>query len=191
MTQAPDARPPLRRDAARNRELLVKAAADAFGEEGLAASVNAIAAAAGVNVATLYRNFPTKDHLIAAVLDTVMEPLQQASRRAIESPDADGVLATFVRETTRGQAHHRGVADALAGAPLGEDVVARLRETASAFVRPVVEQAHARGELRPEFTEVDVLISLRMLSAVLTVAEQRDRDVDRFVDLVIRGLRPD
>lgn len=191
MTKTPDARPPLRRDAARNRELLVKAAAEAFGEHGFAASVNTIAAAAGVNVATLYRNFPTKDHLVAAVLDTLMEPLADASQRALESPDEDGALATFVRETTRGQAHHRGIADALAGAPLGEEVVGRLRETAAGYVRPVVDVAHAAGDLRPEFEVVDVLLALRMLSTVLGVAEERGRDVERYVELVIRGLRPD
>ena len=60
---------PLRRDAARNRERLLDAAAAAFREEGLGASVNAIAASAGVNVATLYRHFPTKDDLVAAVRD--------------------------------------------------------------------------------------------------------------------------
>lgn len=191
MAKSPEARPPLRRDAARNRELLIKAAAEAFGEDGLAASVNAIAAAAGVNVATLYRNFPTKDHLIGAVLETVLEPLAHASQRALASPAADGVLATFVRESTRGQAHHRGVADALAGAQLGEEVVAQLRETAQGYVRPVVEAAHAAGELRTEFEVVDILITLRMLSNILAVAEQRDREIDRYVDLVIRGLRPD
>lgn len=191
MATSPEARPPLRRDAARNRELLIKAAAEAFGEDGLAASVNAIAAAAGVNVATLYRNFPTKDHLIGAVLETVLEPLAHASQRALASPAADGVLATFVRESTRGQAHHRGVADALAGAQLGEEVVAQLRETAQGYVRPVVEAAHAAGELRTEFEVVDILITLRMLSNILAVAEQRDREIDRYVDLVIRGLRPD
>lgn len=191
MATTPDARPPLRRDAARNRELLIKAAADAFGEDGLAASVNAIATAAGVNVATLYRNFPTKDHLVGAVLETVLEPLAKASQRALEAPDADGVLATFVRDSTRGQAHHRGVADALAGAQLGEAVVAELRATAASYVRPVVDAAHAAGELRAELDVVDVLITLRMLSTVLAVAEQRDREIDTYVDLVIRGLRPD
>lgn len=191
MPTLPEDRPPLRRDAARNRELLIKAAAEAFGEDGLAASVNAIAASAGVNVATLYRNFPTKDHLIAAVLETVLEPLALASARALDAPAPEGVLGTFVRETTRGQAHHRGVADALSGVQLGEDLLADLRQTASSYVQPVVDAAHEAGELRAELDAVDVLIALRMLSAVLAVAEGRDRDVDTYVDVVVRGLRPD
>jgi len=72
--------PPKRRDAARNRERLLDAAANAFREEGLGASVNAIALSAGVNVATLYRHFPTKDDLVAAVLDTIVAPAATAER---------------------------------------------------------------------------------------------------------------
>lgn len=190
MPAAPD-RPPLRRDAARNREQLVRAAAAAFDEEGLSASVNAIAASAGVNVATLYRHFPTKDHLVAAVLDTVLEPVAAASEKALAAPDADGVLATFIRECAIGHARHRGVGDALAGATLGTEVRARLRATATAFAEPVVRAAHEAGELRADFDAVDVLVALRMVSSVVPTAENADRDLGRYAAVVARGLRPD
>jgi hypothetical protein len=72
-----------RKDAARNRSRLIEAAARVFREEGLGVSVNAIADHAGVNVATLYRHFPSKDHLIIAVLEAVLEPLLTARDRAL------------------------------------------------------------------------------------------------------------
>src|SRR5262245_60385975 len=102
--------PPQRRDAARNRERLLDAAAAAFREEGLGASVNAIALSAGLNVATLYRHFPTKDDLVAAVLDTILEPAARARDFALES--GEPALAAFLRAGIREQREHHGLVDA-------------------------------------------------------------------------------
>ena len=56
-----------RADAVRNRERVIAAAAEVFREKGDAAVVPEIAARAGVGKGTVYRCFPTKDHLVAAV----------------------------------------------------------------------------------------------------------------------------
>ncbi len=65
---------PLRADAARNRRLLLAAAADEFAERGLDASVADIARRAGVGKGTVFRHFATKDDLLAAiVIDRVRE----------------------------------------------------------------------------------------------------------------------
>jgi hypothetical protein len=55
----------------------------------------------------------------------------------------------------------------------------------------VVERAHRDGELREELAEVDLLIALRMLSAVADAADRGYDGSDRLVDAVLRGLRPD
>ncbi|MBE2315911.1 helix-turn-helix transcriptional regulator [Solirubrobacter sp. CPCC 204708] len=169
---------PRRRDAARNRERLLEAAAAAFREEGLGASVNHIATDAGLNVATLYRHFPTKDDLVAAVLDELLEPLAQARDAALESED---VLATFLREAAVQQRGHHGLVDALRRDPAVAGTLSRLREPAIAIVEPIVERAQARGQLRPDFDALDLLIALRMVAAAMT---------DRHVDVILRGLRP-
>jgi AcrR family transcriptional regulator len=170
--------PPRRRDAARNRALLLEAASVAFREEGLGASVNAIAADAGLNVATLYRHFPTKDDLIAALLDELLAPLAAARDAALASED---VLATFLHETARGQRAHTGLVDALRRDPGVAGALSRLKDPALAIVEPVVTRAHADGALRPDFDAFDLLLALRMVAAALT---------DRHVDVVLRGLRP-
>ena len=170
---------PRRRDAARNREKLLAAAADAFRTDGLGASVNHIAAAAGLNVATLYRHFPTKDDLVAALLDEMLEPLAAARDFAL-AQDED-VLATFLHEAARLQREHHGLVDALKRDPSVAGAVSRLREPAAAIVEPLVARAHAAGELREDFDAYDLLLALRMVAAALT---------DRHVDVVVRGLRP-
>lgn len=179
-----------RRDAVRNRARLIEAAAHTFREEGLAASVNAIAGHAGVNVATLYRHFPTKDALIVAVVEAVLEPLATARDRALATDDPDALLPMFLREAVRLQTEHRGLVDALGRYPKGAEVREQLRRPAIEIVRPVVERAHREGRLRGDFDALDVLVSLHML---VVAAEGRGHEaarIDRYVDVVVRGLLP-
>jgi AcrR family transcriptional regulator len=176
-----------RKDAVRNRSLLIDAATRTFLEDGLSASVNAIARAAGVNVATLYRHFPTKDHLVGAVLEAVLEPLRRAGDRALAT-DGD-VLAEFVYGAIRVQRDKGGVFDALGGQPVGSLARERLRELAMKIAEPVVERAHRDGVMRPDFDAIDLLITLRMLGAA-GGAQEPGKDPDRYADVVLRGLRP-
>jgi len=181
---------PTRKDAVRNRALLIEAAATAFREEGLGVSVNAIAGYAGVNVATLYRHFPTKDALVFAVLAAILEPLESARDHALATDDPRGALAVFVHEAARLQSRHQGLLDALARQQAGVEVRARLREPAIEIVTPLVERAHHDGDLRSDFGALDVLVALRMVAVVVAAAEV-EVDAVRYVDVVVRGLRPD
>jgi AcrR family transcriptional regulator len=176
-----------RRDAVRNRARLVEAAAHAFREEGLGASVNAIAERAGVNVATLYRHFATKDALIVAVIEAVLEPLVVARDRALATEDPAEALRTFFREAIRLQAENRGLVDALGRYPKGAEVRDKLREPAIEIVTPLAECAHRDGQLRRDFGALDLLVALHML---VVAAEGRDRvDNDRYAEMIVRGLR--
>jgi AcrR family transcriptional regulator len=198
MPASPTERAP-RKDAVRNRARLIDAATRAFREEGLGVSVNAIADRAGVNVATLYRHFPTKDHLIVAALEAVLEPLVIARDRALATTVAErakpaergDALATFVHEAVRLEAEHRGIGDALEHYPSASELRAQLREPAIEIVTPLVERAHRDGQLRPEFEALDLLVVLRMLAGVAAGARQLPPDrVRLYVDVVLRGLRP-
>ena len=175
-----------RKDAARNRARLVDAAATAFREDGLDASVNAIAQTAGVNVATLYRHFPAKDQLVAAVLSEVLEPLAEARDRALAGPGP--VLPAFLHEALRKQGEHQGLIDALRRHPSG--VRAQLREPALEIVAPLVERAHAAGELREDFDATDLLIGLRMIAGLAGTPRIGAEEARRHVEVMLRGLRP-
>jgi AcrR family transcriptional regulator len=190
MSDPPGQRAP-RKDAARNRSRLIEAAARAFREEGLGVSVNAIADRAGVNVATLYRHFPTKDHLIVAVLETVLEPLVTARDRALRAQERGDALATFVHEAVRLQAEHRGLADALEHYPSAAELRAQLRGPAIEIVTPLVERARRTGELRPDVDALDLLVVLQMLAGVAAAPELPPDRVRRYVDLMLHGLRQD
>src|SRR6202034_4813795 len=75
----------LRADAQRNRRRLIEAATELFSERGLEVGVADIAAHAGVGRGTLFRNFPSKEHLIAAI---VVERMRESIERAHEALDA-------------------------------------------------------------------------------------------------------
>jgi AcrR family transcriptional regulator len=179
---------PARKDAVRNRARLVDAAASAFREQGLDVSVNAIARDAGVNVATLYRHFPTKDHLVVAVLETVLEPLAAARDHALATADTGDTMAAFVRQAVRLQDDHVGLVDVLGRPSFGTDVRERLRVLAIGIADPIVERAHRDGELREDFDAEDLLIALRMLAAASPGVGKKE--ADRYIDVVLRGLRP-
>jgi AcrR family transcriptional regulator len=66
---------PLRADARRNRDAILRAARETFEDEGILASIDGIAARAGIGNATFYRNFPTRDDLLAAVMQDNMQAL--------------------------------------------------------------------------------------------------------------------
>ena len=76
---------PLRADAARNAERILKAAREVYGELGPDAPIEAIARRAGVGERTLYRRFPTKAELVRAALDQCiaedLTPTIEAVRR--------------------------------------------------------------------------------------------------------------
>ena len=181
-----------RRDAVRNRTRLLEAAARAFREQGLDASVNAIARDAGVNVATLYRHFPTKDELLRAVLDAILEPLATAADRALADAREGEALAAFLREAVRLHGAQPGLIQALGRHPGAPEVSEQLRDPAVAIVTPLVERAHRDGELRAGLDAIDVLVALRMLAVVPDASEIAQRGgPDRYAEIVLRGLRPD
>src|SRR5919107_1582877 len=82
---------PKRADAIRNRERVVAAAAAVFAERGIEAGVPEIAARAGVGKATVYRSFPTKEHLIAAVVEEKAADLRVLWIGVVRVLTADGV----------------------------------------------------------------------------------------------------
>ena len=71
---------PLRADAARNRENVLRAARDAFAESGYGVPLDEIAARAGVGPGTVYRHFPTKEALFEAVVTVRVQDLVADAR---------------------------------------------------------------------------------------------------------------
>src|SRR5918996_6567887 len=79
---------PLRADARRNRERVLKAARAVFADQGIDAQIDDVAKRAKVGVGTVYRHFPTKEALVDAIVRERFEELAGYAQEALERADA-------------------------------------------------------------------------------------------------------
>ena len=101
----------LRSDAARNRTALVAAAREVMAERGLEAPLDEIARRAGIGNATLYRRFPRRVDLIAAVFADRMADHARAVQAALDADDPWEGLCGYVEAAAELQVHDLGIAD--------------------------------------------------------------------------------
>lgn len=90
----------MRADAQRNRDAILLAARETFESEGVLASLDGIAMRAGVGNATLYRNFPTRDDLLAAVMEINIATALEESEALSRSRDPRDALAEWLLQLT-------------------------------------------------------------------------------------------
>src|SRR3954451_1452300 len=101
----------LRADAARNREAIVEAARAVFAEHRLDAPLDEIAKRAGTGNATLYRRFPTRGDLVAAVFADRMAEHLDAVGAGLADEDPWRGFACYIEAVVAMQARDRGIAD--------------------------------------------------------------------------------
>ncbi|HUC57790.1 MAG TPA: helix-turn-helix domain-containing protein [Streptosporangiaceae bacterium] len=151
---------PLRADATRNRDAILAAAREVFAEHGLEASLEEIAARARVGIATLYRRFPSRQHLVGAALVEKVAKYADAAEAALAIGDPWEAFANFVRTMCELQAGDRGLADLLSMTLPADEHVERLRKLANAHVAKLIDRAKTAGVLRSDFVSEDLLILL-------------------------------
>lgn len=155
----------MRKDAQANRERLLEAADRMFREHGIEVSVGDIAAAAGVGRGTLFRNFPSKDALIAAVVVVrFREALDFGRQLLVDDPDDAEVTFTFVAGLVERQEENRALLQALSddflmGAPEVQKTHAALLELMGALLA----RGKRAGSIRPEATPTDLLTLIKGL----------------------------
>ncbi|MFI9331366.1 TetR/AcrR family transcriptional regulator [Kitasatospora sp. NPDC052868] len=177
-----------RTDARRNRERLLAAAQEAFTEAGPEASLNEIARRAGVGPGTLYRHFPTRGTLLAAVLDERVERLCTAADRLLATEPADAALADWLGAFVAHARVNQGLGSALlmeAEGSLGTDCHRRIREAATALL----SSARNSGTARPDLTPDD-LLQLALGVALATPHPGQGDQAERLLDLVLDAVCP-
>jgi AcrR family transcriptional regulator len=179
---------PLRADAARNRELLLAAAADEFAEHGLDASVADIARRAGVGKGTVFRHFATKDDLLAAIVLDRVDALNAVGERLLKAADPDAALLEFLTAA----AHQRQQRDLSFLQEAGElnSEVTRVRAQMLETVDTLVERARNHGTVRADVTGTDVILLMCAPNYVTSYLPDPPPDLwQRYLAIIFDGLR--
>jgi len=179
---------PLRADAARNRARVLEVAYETFAAEGLSVPIDEVARRAGVGAGTVYRHFPTKEALFAAVIQDRMRRLVDDGHALLKSEGPGEALFTFLRSIVlQWGATDRGLVDALAG--FGIDIAGAAPEAEDAFLAVLGELLRAAQQAGTARQDVGV----REVKSILVgcqAAEAYDSALaERVTDVVIDGLR--
>jgi len=183
---------PMRADARRNYERLLKVAAEAFAEHGEGASLDDIAKRAGVGSGTLYRHFPTRQALLEAVyVDTIEALGNRADELAKELPPGEA-LAEWLYEVCVGTIQVRGLKSLLGSAVTdGSNVALTACAThMKSGARRLVEAAQREGTLRRDLEPIDVLRLAHGVSTASELADGEGAHIRRYLSLLTEGLRP-
>ncbi|MDO8106392.1 helix-turn-helix domain-containing protein [Isoptericola sp. b441] len=179
----------LRADAARNREAIVEAARAVFAEQGLEAPLDDIAKRAGTGNATLYRRFPTRADLVAAVFAERMAEHVDAVEAGLADVDPWDGFASYIRAVGAMQARDRGIAD-LVTMNVEAPEIEELRTRAYEGLVRLVARAHDAGVLRADFTDQDVVLLLMANAGLVERAHGITAEASaRLLALVLDGLR--
>lgn len=147
-------------DARRNRRRLVETARLVFAERGLDAPLDEIARRADVGNATLYRHFPDRRELVAAVFVDAMQEIVDATVRSLEQPDPWVAFTDHLTFLCRLQATDRALANLLTATVSGVPELERLRVRSLQGVTRLIDRARASGDLRGDFRHEDVVLIL-------------------------------
>ncbi|PSH54448.1 TetR family transcriptional regulator [Phyllobacterium brassicacearum] len=179
----------LRADASRNREKLVEIAGIVFAERGGDASLEDIARQAGVGIGTLYRHFPTREHLVEVVYRREVEALCAAADELAQHNAPDIALAEWMQRFVDYIAAKRGMANSLRILfDANSDVFANTAGMVASALRGLVEAAIADGSIRSDIDSADVLHALSGIYSSPDTPDWRDRS-RRLVALLMDGLR--
>ncbi|MDX2708636.1 helix-turn-helix domain containing protein [Streptomyces sp. PA03-6a] len=196
---------PLRVDAQRNLEHVLRAAREVFGELGYGAPMEDVARRARVGVGTVYRRFPSKDVLVRRIAEEETARLTEQARAALgQEEEAWSALSRFLRTSVASGAGRLLPPQVLhvqpAGAPdgarvpqqrgAGEDVASGAGvATLLDVVGQLVERARAAGELRADVSVADVLLVIATSAPSLPDPAQQAAASGRLLDILLEGLR--
>ncbi|CDN49543.1 TetR/AcrR family transcriptional regulator [Neorhizobium galegae] len=179
----------LRADARRNRDRLIEVAAAAFAENGVETSLEDIARQAGVGIGTLYRHFPSREHLVEVVYRRELESLATAATELAEKHTPDVALEEWMRRFVGYIATKRGMANSLRILMTSNS---SLFSEGSGLIRGALESllktAGDKGCIRSDIETSDLLHALSSIYSIPESPEWRERS-HRLIGLLMDGLR--
>ena len=173
---------PLRADAARNREKVLRAAREAFAESGYGVPLDEIAARAGVGPGTVYRHFPAKEALFEAVVTARLTDLIRDARDRAGADDPGEAFFGFLGRLAEEAAAKRDLPDAIS-------IAGSLREDMVAALDDLLVRAQRAGAVRAGVRAADLVALLKGMFASLADGGDQARQ-DLVFAVLADGLRP-
>jgi AcrR family transcriptional regulator len=173
---------PLRADARRNRERILKAARAVFSAKGRDAHLEDVARRAKVGVGTVYRHFPTKAALLEALAREQFDILTQWARDAQDAPDPWSAFNALMWRAAELQASDRALMEAVADF---KPSVARQAEELHACIERLMARAQDQGTMRADASGEDVRLMMCGLGSVMQMGGEGWR---RYLTVMLDGL---
>jgi AcrR family transcriptional regulator len=177
-----------RSDAARNHEILLRAATAAVHREGAHMPMATIAADAGVGIGTLYRHFPTRDDLLNALthrsFEQVLSNVQAAESNGTTGSDA---LRRLIEAaiTQRNEL----VMPLHGGPPATAPETLAIRDQVHRVVQRIIERGHNDGTINQDVSPRDVVVFGAMLAQPRQPDPEWDATCRRLLATYLKGLR--
>lgn len=179
---------PVRADARRNVDALLEAAKAVFADSGVDAPVREIAGRAGIGLGTLYRHFPARSDLVAAVFRREVDACAAAAAALAAAHGPDEALTRWLHRYTHFIAAKRGLAAALhSGDPTFAALPGYFRLHLEPALKSLLDAAVAAGAVRSGVEPFDLLRAVGNLC--LPACNDGAGAAGRMVDLLIDGLR--
>ncbi|MFG1703210.1 TetR/AcrR family transcriptional regulator [Nonomuraea sp. M3C6] len=180
---------PLRADARRNRERVLRIAQEALASDGLTISFDEIARRAGFGVGTVYRHFPTKEALFEAVLLGRIERFVADARAKATAEDAGQAFFGWFARVVEQASANQALCDMLeSGSGMGFGPAAKLEDDFTQAIGRLLARAQRAGAVRRDLGAEDVRDLLRGCLA----AERRTRargGALRMAEVICDGMR--
>jgi AcrR family transcriptional regulator len=178
----------VRADAQRNIDALLEAAKAVFATSGVDAPVREIAENAGVGVGTLYRHFPQRADLVAAVFRREIDACADAAPILAAGHEPFEALANWMQRYAAFVAAKRGLATALhSGDPAFCPLPAYFDQRLRPALRTLLEAAAAAGEVRTDVDADELLVAVASLC--MSAHNDGPGRAERMVALLVDGLR--
>ncbi len=184
-----------RTDARLNRERILEAAFHVIAEKGLAAEVKEIADRAGVGIGTIYRNFPTKDDLVVAILTDMLDATEHVLDTAVQTGDPAEAMAAYVRGIFTVLPRFTPIMMAMLSGSVAPSLKERLLELMlDDRLGKILERGRAAGAFRADLN-IDIARAFvgntfhPMVYLALKGKMPVEAMADGYVDLVLRALR--
>ncbi|MFH8346676.1 TetR/AcrR family transcriptional regulator [Streptomyces sp. NPDC018045] len=180
----------VRADAQRSTDALLTAAAEVFATSGVDAPVRQITAKAGVGAGTLYRHFPQRTDLIAAVFRREVDACAEAAPALMAEYEPADALARWLQRFAGFIATKRGLSSALhSGDPAYDSLPGYFRQRFVPVLSTLLDTAARAGAIRSDL-ELDPENLLRAVANLTTPADEDGTGhTQRMVALLVDGLR--